>query len=68
MGFDSRLHVGVRTEVFWPYLRGRTPPVDDELTGSHPLFWQKSSIDGPRNPIANVFDAFFSAFGKVLGF
>ncbi len=69
MGFDSRLHVGVnRTEVFWPYLWGRTPLVDDEFTGSESLFWQKSSVDGPRNPIAKVFDAFFSAFGKVLGF
>ncbi|KRE96080.1 hypothetical protein ASG76_03270 [Nocardioides sp. Soil774] len=69
MGFDSRLVVGVnRTEVFWPYLWGRTPLVDDEFTGAHPLFWQKSSADGPSNPIAKVFDTFFSAFGKVLGF
>ncbi|HEV2796725.1 MAG TPA: hypothetical protein VGV65_03825 [Nocardioides sp.] len=69
MGFDSRLVVGVnRTEVFWPYLWGRTPLVDDEFAGSDPLFWQKSSVDGPRNPIAKAFDAFFSAFGKVLGF
>ncbi len=53
MGFDSRLTVGVnRTEVFWPYLRRRTPLVDDEFTGLHPLFWQKSSADGPSNPIA----------------
>jgi hypothetical protein len=69
MGFDSRLVVGInRTEVFWPYLWGRTPLVDDEFTGSVPLFWQKSDLDGPKNPIAKVFDAFFSAFGKVLGF
>jgi hypothetical protein len=69
MGFDSRLVVGVnRTEVFWPYLWRRTPLVDDEFTGSHPLFWQKSSRDGPSSPIARVFDAFYSAFGKVLGF
>jgi hypothetical protein len=69
MGFDSRLVVGVnRTEVFWPYLWGRTPLVDDEFTGSHPLFWQKASAGGPGNPVARVFDAFFSALGKVLGF
>lgn len=69
MGFDSRLVVGVnRTEVFWPYLWRRTPLVDDEFTGSHPLFWQKASEDGPSNPIAKVFDAFFSAVGKILGF
>ena len=69
MGFDSRLVVGVnRTEVFWPYLWGRTPLVDDEFEGSVPLFWQKSSVDGPRNPIARTFDAIFSALGKVLGF
>jgi hypothetical protein len=69
MGFDSRLTVGVnRTEVFWPYLWGRTPLVDDEFTGLHPLFWQKSSADGPSNPIAKTFDAVFSALGKLLGF
>jgi hypothetical protein len=69
MGFDSRLHVGVnRTEVFWPYLWGRTPLVDDEFTGSHPLFWQKASSEGPRNPLARAFGAFFSAFGKLFGF
>ncbi|GAA5130269.1 hypothetical protein GCM10023339_60450 [Alloalcanivorax gelatiniphagus] len=69
MGFDSRLHVGVdRTEVFWPYLWGRTPLVDDEFTGSHPLFWQKASSEGARNPVARAFDAIFSAFGKLLGF
>ena len=69
MGFDSRLTVGVnRTEVFWPYLRGKTPLVDDEFTGVHLLFWQKSDLDGPRNPIARTFSTFFSAFGKLLGF
>lgn len=69
MGFDSRLTVGVnRTEVFWPYLWGRTPLVDDEFTGLHPFFWQKSSADGPSNPIAKTFDAIFSALGKLLGF
>lgn len=69
MGFDSRLSVGVnRTEVFLPYLWGRTPLVDDEFTGPHPFFWQKSSADGPTNPAAKAFNAVFSAFGKLLGF
>lgn len=69
MGFDSRLVVGVeRTEVFWPYLWGRTPLVDDEFAGSHPFLWQKASSQGPTSPIARTFDAFFSAFGKLLGF
>ena len=69
MGFDSRLTVGVnRTEVFWPYLWGRTPLVDDEFTGHHPLFWQKSTDAGPTNPIARTFDALFSALGRLLGF
>ncbi len=69
MGFDSRLTVGVnRTEVFWPYLWGRTPLVDDEFTGHHPLFWQKSSAHGAGNPVARAFGAFFSALGKLLGF
>lgn len=69
MGFDSRLTVGVnRTEVFVPYLWRKTPLVDDEFTGVHPFFWQKSSTDGPSNPIARTFDAFFSALGKLFGF
>jgi hypothetical protein len=69
MGFDSRLTMSVnRTEVFLPYLLGRTPLVDDEFSGPHLLFWQKSSNTGPRNPIARTFDAFFSAIGKLLGF
>jgi len=69
MGFDSRLTVGVnRTEVFLPYLWGRTPLVDDEFTGSHHFFWQKSSTDGPTNPIARTFDALFSGLGKLFGF
>lgn len=69
MGFDSRLVLGVdRTEVFWPYLWGRTPLVDDEFTGVHPFFWQKASTQGPSNPIARVFNTFFSALGKLLGF
>ena len=69
MGFDSRLTVGVnRTEVFWPYLSRRTPLVVDEFAGPHTLFWQKSSADGPSNPIAKTFDAVFSAVGKLLGF
>lgn len=69
MGFDSRLALGVhRTEVFWPYLRGRTPLVDDEFDGVAPLFWQKSTVDGPSNPLARTFDALFSGLGKLLGF
>ena len=69
MGFDSRLTVGVnRTEVFLPYLWGRTPLVDDEFTGHDALFWQKSSADGPSNPLVKGFNAVFSAFGKLLGF
>lgn len=69
MGFDSRLTVGVnRTEVFWPYLWGKTPLVDDEFIGSHPLLWQKSSTSGPGNPITNVLNSIFEGIGKVLGF
>ena len=69
MGFDSRLTVGVnRTETFLPYLRGIEPLVDDEFTGAHAYFWQKSTTAGSSSPIARVFDAFFSAFGKLLGF
>lgn len=69
MGFDSRLAKGVhRTEVFVPYLWRKTPLVDDEFTGVHPFFWEKSSAGGPSNPIARTFDAFFSALGKLFGF
>lgn len=46
MGFDSCLSKGVhRTEVFVPYLWRKTPLIDDEFTGVHPFFWQKSSTD-----------------------
>lgn len=69
MGFDSRLTMGVhRTEVFWPYLLGRTPLVDDEFDGVAPLFWQKSAVEGPSNPLVRAFNAFFSGLGKLLGF
>lgn len=69
MGFDSRLSVGVnRTEVFWPYLWGRTPLVDDEFVGAHPLVWQKSSTSGPGNPITKAFSSIFEGIGKLLGF
>ncbi len=69
MGFDSRLTVGVdRTDVFVPYLWGKRPLVDDRFTGAHALFWQKSTADGPSNPIARTFDAVFSAIGKLFGF
>lgn len=69
MGFDSRLSMSVkRTEVFWPYLWGRTPLVDDQFAGPHLVFWQKSNTAGSSNPLVRTFDAFFSAIGKLLGF
>lgn len=69
MGFDSRLTGGVnRTEVFWPYLRGKTPLVDDEFTGPYLLFWQKSSTGEHSTPIVKTFNAVFSGLGKLLGF
>ncbi len=69
MGFDSRLTAGVqRTEVFLPYLFGKTPLVDDVFAGPHVFLWQKSTPDEHRNPIARSFDALFSALGKLLGF
>ena len=69
MGFDSRLVLTVnRTEVFLPYLLGKTPLFDDEFSGDGPLLWQKSTSDSPRNPIAKAFDAIFSSLGKLLGF
>lgn len=69
MGFDTRLVVGVdRTEVFWPYFRGKTPLVDDHFAGEGPYFWQKSTSDGPSSPVARALNTFFSALGKLLGF
>jgi hypothetical protein len=69
MGFDSRLTARInRTEVFWPYLRGKAPLVDDEFTGPYLLFWQKSDTAGPSNPAVKAFNAVFSAIGKLLGF
>lgn len=69
MGFDSRLSLGVnRTEVFWPYLRGRAPLVDDEFTGHHPLFGQQSDTGEAANPVTRTFNALFSGLGKLFGF
>jgi hypothetical protein len=69
MGFDTRLKVGFdRTEVFWPYLRGKTSLVDDRFVGDAPFLWQKSNSDGPANPVARAFNSVFSAIGKLLGF
>jgi hypothetical protein len=42
------------------------PLVDDEFTGHHPFFWQKSSADGAQ--IAKTFGAVSSALGKLFGF
>jgi hypothetical protein len=69
MGFDSRLTARVnRTEVFWPYLWGKTPLVDDEFVGPYLFFWQKSNTDERSNPAVKAFNAVFSAIGKLLGF
>jgi hypothetical protein len=69
MGFDARLTTGVRrTEVFLPYLFGKTPLVDDVFSGEHSFLWQKSSSEENKSVVAKTFDAFFSAIGKLLGF
>jgi hypothetical protein len=69
VGFDSRLFcTATRTEVFWPYLFGKTPLVDDGFRGKGPFLWQKSNTTRSRNPVARSFDALFSALGKLLGF
>lgn len=69
MGFDARLTAGVhRTEVFWPYLWGKAPLVDDEFTGRYSLFWQKSRTGEPSGPLEKAFSAVFSGLGKLLGF
>jgi hypothetical protein len=69
MGFDTRLTAGVRrTEVFLPYLFGKTPLVDDLFAGPHVFLWQKSTSVEHRNPVARTFDALFAAMGKLLGF
>ena len=68
-GFRLSLDQGCQSDrSVRPYLWRKTPLVDDQFTGAHPLFWQKSSTDGPSNPIARTFDAFFSALGKLFGF
>lgn len=69
MGFDARLTGRVnRTEVFWPYLWGRTPLVDDEFSGPYLFFWQKAGTKESTNPAVKAFNAIFSALGKLLGF
>jgi hypothetical protein len=54
--------------VFWPYLWGKTPLVDDEFVGPYLFFWQKSNTDERSNPAVKAFNAVFSAIGKLLGF
>jgi uncharacterized protein (AIM24 family) len=69
IGFDSRLsYTCARTEVFWPYLFGKTPLVDDVFTGRGLFLWEKSTPRQTKNPVARAFDALFSAIGKLLGF
>jgi uncharacterized protein (AIM24 family) len=69
IGFDSRLtYTSGRTEVFWPYLFGKTPLVDDVFRGRGRFLWQKSTSARERNPLARGFDALFSVLGKLLGF
>lgn len=69
IGFDSRLlYRCARTEIFWPYLFGKTPLVDDVFSGPGPFLWQKSTSSKPKNPVVRTFDAVFSALGKLFGF
>jgi uncharacterized protein (AIM24 family) len=69
IGFDTRLNYSSgRTEVFWPYLFGKTPLVDDVFRGPGPFLWQKSTRREHGNALTRTFSALFSAFGKLLGF
>jgi uncharacterized protein (AIM24 family) len=69
IGFDARLaYTTGRTEIFWPYLLGKTPLVDDVFRGPGRFFWQKSTLVQAKSPLARSFDVLFSAIGKLLGF
>lgn len=69
VGFDARLRYSTaRTEAFLPYFLGRTPLVDDVFSGDGRYVWQKNTRNRPPTIGERVFELFFGAVSKLLGF
>jgi uncharacterized protein (AIM24 family) len=69
VGFDARLRYSTaRTEAFLPYFLGRTPLVDDVFSGEGRYVWQKNTRNRPESVGERLFELFFGAVSKLLGF
>lgn len=71
LGYDARAAFAtVRTETFWPYLRGRTSLFDYRFAGGHWVFRQTSAVAAARsgNPFVRMVDAVLNGLGRLLGF
>lgn len=71
LGYDARAALAtVRTETFWPYVRGRTSLFDYHFAGGHRVIRQTSATAAARsgNPFVRVVDAVLNGLGRLLGF
>ncbi len=71
LGYDARAAFAtVRTETFWPYLRGRTSLFDYRFAGGHWVIRQTSAPPRDRagNPFVRMVDAVLNGLGRLLGF
>lgn len=71
LGYDARAAFAtVRTETFWPYLRGRTSLFDYRFAGGHWVVRQTSAPAAARsgNPFVRTVDAVLNGLGRLLGF
>lgn len=71
LGYDARAAFAtLRTETFWPYLRGRTSLFDYRFAGGHWVIRQTSAPARARagNPFVRAVDAVLNGLGRLLGF
>lgn len=69
VGFDARLRYSTaRTEAFLPYFLGRTRLVDDVFSGRGSYVWQKNTRNRQQTVGERLFELFFGAVSKLLGF
>ncbi len=71
LGYDSRAAFAtVRTETFWPYLRGKTSLFDYRFDAGRLAIRQTSIPDTVRrgNPLVRTVDALLNGIGKLFGF
>ena len=72
LGYDCRkLFSTVRTETFWPFLRGMTSLFDYQFSGPGYVIRQNAMPNNQRNsdnPLMKTIDAILNGIGKVFGF